>query len=113
MKFGESLETLGTPTKSGENWAVYRGDCVELLAQMPAASVPLTVTSPPYNIGKSYEEVRDVGEYIDWCENWIELTHRITTSSGSLWLNLGYLSLPDRAKAIPIPYFFGTEYHFI
>ncbi|CAD0184984.1 hypothetical protein RUESEDTHA_01868 [Ruegeria sp. THAF57] len=51
MKFDELLETLGAPTKSGENWAVYRGDCVELLAQMPAASIPLTVTSPPTTSG--------------------------------------------------------------
>ena len=66
--------------------------------------MPLTVTSPPYNIGKSYEEVREVGEYIEWCVRWIELTHRATSPSGAFWLNLGYLSLPGRAKAVPIPY---------
>lgn len=104
MDFDELKSALGRPTKEGENWAVYKGDCMELLARLPEGSVPLTVTSPPYNIGKSYEQVRDVGDYIDWCADWIELIHRATAPSGAFWLNLGYLSLPDRAKAIPIPY---------
>lgn len=104
MDFDELKNALGRPTKEGENWAVYKGDCMELLAHLPEGSVPLTVTSPPYNIGKSYEQVRDVGDYVDWCAGWIELIHRATVPSGAFWLNLGYLSLPDRAKAIPIPY---------
>lgn len=104
MTFTELTGLLGEPTRSGDNWAVYRGDCMDLLAELPEGAVPLTVTSPPYNIGKSYEQVRDVGEYVDWCADWIRLIHRATSPSGAFWLNLGYLSLPDRAKAIPIPY---------
>jgi adenine-specific DNA-methyltransferase len=77
---------------------------MELLAALPKASLPLTVTSPPYNIGKSYEQVREVGEYIDWCAEWVELVHRATARDGAFWLNLGYLSVPGRAKAVPIPY---------
>lgn len=104
MRLDELTGMLGEPTRRGDNWAVYRGDCMELLAELPEGAVPLTVTSPPYNIGKSYEQVRDVGEYIDWCADWIQLVHRATSPSGAFWLNLGYLSLPGRAKAIPIPY---------
>lgn len=104
MGFDELINALGRPTKEGENWAVYKGDCMELIARLPEGSVPLTVTSPPYNIGKSYEKVRDVGDYVDWCSDWIKLVHGATAPSGAFWLNLGYQSLPDRAKAIPIPY---------
>lgn len=104
MRLDELTGLLGEPTRRGDNWAVYRGDCMDLLAELPEGAVPLTVTSPPYNIGKSYEQVRDIGEYIDWCADWIQRVHRATSPSGAFWLNLGYLSLPDRAKAIPIPY---------
>ena len=104
MDFEELTEILGKPDRAGEHWAVYQGDCLELLAALPEQSVPLTVTSPPYNIGKSYEQVRDVGEYLQWCSEWLQLVHRATSDSGAFWLNLGYLSLPGRAKAIPIPY---------
>lgn len=104
MRLDELTGLLGEPARRGDNWAVYRGDCMELLAELPEGALPLTVTSPPYNIGKSYEQVRDVGEYIDWCADWIRLVHRATSPSGAFWLNLGYLSVPGRAKAIPIPY---------
>lgn len=88
----------------GDGWAIYQGDCMELLAELPRGCLPLTVTSPPYNIGKSYEEVLDVEEYLDWCANWIQQIYDATSESGAFWLNLGYLSVPKRAKAIPIPY---------
>ena len=83
---------------------IYRGDCLALMRNPPPALIPLTVTSPPYNIGKAYEEPLPVLRYLDWCADWITEIHRITCFSGSLWLNLGYLSLPNKAKAIPLPY---------
>ena len=104
MKLEDILSKLGQPNHRGENWAIYTGDCLKFLAMLPEGSLPLTVTSPPYNIGKAYELVRDTNEYIDWCTEWISLVHRATMSDGAFWLNLGYLSLPGRAKALPIPY---------
>ena len=104
MKLEDILSKLGQPNHRGENWAIYTGDCLKFLAMLPEGSLPLTVTSPPYNIGKAYELVRNTNEYIDWCTEWISLVHRATMSDGAFWLNLGYLSLPGRAKALPIPY---------
>jgi adenine-specific DNA-methyltransferase len=104
MEFETIISALGRPTDRGSNWALYQGDSMELLSTLPESCLPLIVTSPPYNIGKSYEQVRDVGEYIDWCAEWIELIYRATAKDGALWLNLGYLAMPERAKAVPIPY---------
>ena len=98
------LESLGRPYWRQGQYALYLGDCVDLLARMPAASVPLTVTSPPYNIGKEYERALPISEYIEWTATWVSAVHRVTTESGAFWLNLGYVSIPGRAKAIPIPY---------
>ena len=45
----------------------YRtGDCRELLKTVPDASVRLVVTSPPYNIGKSYGKYKDKIALNDW-----------------------------------------------
>ncbi|MEH3102644.1 MAG: site-specific DNA-methyltransferase [Sphingomonas phyllosphaerae] len=104
MNLEALTSALGKPDRAGPGWAIYQGDCVDLLSSLPRGTVPLTVTSPPYNIGKSYEQVRAVDEYLDWCEKWVELIHNATAPGGAFWLNLGYLALPDRAKAIPIPY---------
>lgn len=84
--------------------AIYHGDCVELMKRIDQPISALTVTSPPYNIGKEYESILDVDNYLDWCASWIREVYRITLPNGAFWLNLGYLELPQRAKAIPIPY---------
>ena len=95
---------LGQPAQEGDGFLIYNGDCLELMQQLPGNLLPLTVTSPPYNIGKEYRGAYRAGNYLDWCESWIKQIHRLTTRRGAFWLNLGYVSIPNRAKAIPIPY---------
>ena len=95
---------LGEPAFEGERYLIYQGDCLDLLKRLPAGSVPLIVTSPPYNIGKEYETTIPLADYLDWCATWIRDLHRITAVAGALWLNLGYLPIEGRAKAIPISY---------
>ena len=92
------------PAARGDGYLIYQGDCLSLMSCLPHDLFPLTVTSPPYNIGKEYETERPIEEYLDWCGDWIGEVHRITQSDGSFWLNLGYVSLGRRAKAIPLPY---------
>jgi len=46
----------------GENWTMYRGDCVEVVAQMPSCSVDFSVYSPPFADLFIYSESeRDMG----------------------------------------------------
>lgn len=97
-------QILGTPYFQSENCLIYNQDCLEALKKIPNNLLQLTVTSPPYNIGKEYEKPLPLAEYLDWCETWIKEIYRITSDQGAFWLNLGYLSIPERAKAIPIPY---------
>jgi adenine-specific DNA-methyltransferase len=71
---------------------------------LPNELIRLTVTSPPYNIGKEYEDLLPLEKYLEWCGSWLNEIHRITSVDGAFWLNLGYISIPGRAKAIPLPY---------
>jgi adenine-specific DNA-methyltransferase len=64
----------------------------------------LTVTSPPYNIGKEYETTMKPEAYVNWCREWIQLIHALTKDNGAFWLNLGYMALPNRGKCVPISY---------
>ncbi len=79
-------------------------DILEGLAGLPDGSVDLTVTSPPYNIGKEYEAARPLAEYLDWCQKWLTEIYRVTKPNGALWLNLGYLEVADKGRAVPIAY---------
>lgn len=80
------------------------GDAVQALKGMDAATVDLTVTSPPYNIGKAYEELRPLDEYLNWCECWMNEVYRVTRPYGAFWLNLGYLEVERKGRAVPLPY---------
>lgn len=85
-------------------YAINCIDALEGLAALENESVALTVTSPPYNIGKEYEATLPLPEYLDWCEKWLREIYRVTKPNGALWLNLGYLEVPDKGRAVPIPY---------
>jgi adenine-specific DNA-methyltransferase len=103
---------LGKPYFETEDCQIYNLDCLEAMLLLNNQTFDLTITSPPYNIGKSYESIMGVSEYIDWCSKWISEIYRITRDDGGFWLNLGYLSLEGRAKAIPIPYLLWDKVEF-
>jgi adenine-specific DNA-methyltransferase len=104
MLLDDVIKVLGQPYFQAPNCLVYNIDCMEAMQRLPDRIVNLTVTSPPYNIGKEYEQKLPLNAYLAWCEQWIAEIHRLTAPDGAFWLNLGYLSIPNRAKAIPIPY---------
>lgn len=104
MNLANIVKCLGKPYFQTSNCFIYNRDCVEAMAMLPDELINLTVTSPPYNIGKEYENPLPLNDYITWCEKWITEIYRLTSSDGAFWLNLGYLSIKNRAKAIPISY---------
>jgi DNA modification methylase len=95
---------LGEPYYETDEVLVYCDNSLELMSKIRDRAVNLIVTSPPYNIGKEYEAVKPVDEYIRWTEEWIKKAYEITQPNGALLLNLGYLKHPTKGNAIPIPY---------
>ena len=83
---------------------LYEVDALVAMRSLSEGIFDLTVTSPPYNIGKEYESVLPLSEYLEWTESWIKEVFRITNSVGAFWLNLGYLKIPEVGNAIPLPY---------
>ncbi len=82
------------------------------MKRIPIPFVNLTVTSPPYNIGKEYEKVLPFSDYLEWCQRWMAEIHKLTLPQGSFWVNLGYVTIPGRAKAIPLPYMLWERVNF-
>ena len=70
----------------------YLGDCLKVLPNLPAASIGVIVTSPPYNIGvdyRTYEDDMPRSEYLTWTERWTRAAARAMHPDGSLFLNVG------------------------
>lgn len=68
---------------------IYHGDCMEFLQTIPNESVQLIVTSPPYNIGKEYEDVLDIEVYKTQQRQVIEECVRILKPQGSICWEVG------------------------
>lgn len=68
------------------------GDCLDVLARLPAASVDAVVTSPPYNIGvayRSYDDRRPRTEYLHWLGSVGAALKRVMKDQASFFLNVG------------------------
>lgn len=77
-------------------------DCVAFLRTIPDESAQLVMTSPPYNIGKSYERKRSsVQEYIAAQQAVINEAVRITKRGGSICWQVGHY-INGHAQIIPI-----------
>lgn len=103
--FDDIISKIGKPYFMNENGMIYNMDCVEGLKKLNTRVFRQTFTSPPYNIGKEYENIMPIEEYIKWSRIWLEEVYKTTLDNGSLWLNIGYFSVENVGKAVPIAYY--------
>jgi DNA modification methylase len=68
---------------------LHHGDADRFLATLPARSVHLIVSSPPYNIGKSYEARTEIDGYLKTQERVIDQLVRVLAVGGSLCWQVG------------------------
>jgi adenine-specific DNA-methyltransferase len=97
---------LGQPLFCQPGFILYKGDCTEIMRALSGSNikVDLTLTSPPYNIGKEYETIRGVEEFTGWCSSWMNQIYEMTSDTGTFWLNLGYFNVPSKGLCVPISY---------
>lgn len=67
----------------------FNGDVNDLLVEIPNEFVQLVVTSPPYNLGKEYEEKTDIDIYLKQQEKIITQCVRVLKSTGSICWQVG------------------------
>jgi site-specific DNA-methyltransferase (adenine-specific) len=78
--------------RSVTDFQLHLRDCVEGMAELPAESVDLIVTSPPYNLGINYSKYSDRQQrstYLEWFRTWAAAARRLLNPAGSLFLNVG------------------------
>ncbi|WP_298577882.1 site-specific DNA-methyltransferase [uncultured Luteimonas sp.] len=76
-----------SPALLKHDYVMVEGDCEALLASLPKEPLfDLIVTSPPYNIGKSYEKKTGLDIYLGWQERIIaELIPRLKDGGSICW----------------------------
>ena len=74
---------------------IYHGDRLAFLRQIPNASAHLIVTSPPYNIGKTYEKRVNFEHYLRSQRETLTESVRTLAPDGSLCWEVGNHVAPD------------------
>src|SRR5436190_6961405 len=64
-------------------------DCLNLLSKIPDGAAQLVITSPPYNVGKEYEQNLTLDGYIELQRRVISECARITRAGGSICWQVG------------------------
>ena len=72
---------------------ITTGDCREVMRKMPANSIDLMVTSPPYGVGIAYDSFDDdinFEAYKEFSREWLSEAFRVLKPDGRLALNIPY-----------------------
>jgi len=96
-------------TKTFKLDRIITGDVLEVMSKIPDNSIHLAITSPPYNVGKDYDnhnDKMDYKEYLDWLKKvWME-TKRILIPGGRFALNIAPTGIRD---FVPIHHDFTNQ----
>jgi adenine-specific DNA-methyltransferase len=83
-----------------DNIVVFPGECLHLLKTIPDEALQLIVTSPPYNIGKEYENRLKIGDYLEQQSSVIRECIRCLSPRGSICWQVG--NYIDKGSIIPL-----------
>jgi adenine-specific DNA-methyltransferase len=90
--------TNGYSTKA--RTIIFHGSCYDFVKTIPSNSVKLIVTSPPYNIGKKYEEKSSLDNYYARQEQIIDESIRILANDGSICWQVG--NFVENSEIMPL-----------
>lgn len=79
-------------------------DSLDYLKTIPDQSVKLIITSPPYNLGKSYETKVRIEKYLETQETIIAELIRVLRDDGSLCWQVG--NFVDRGEVFPLDIYY-------
>lgn len=100
-----SVSDAFSPT---EQLVLLQSDTRDGCDQLPSEMFRLIISSPPYNIGKSYEKQSSLEEYLSWQEGIITELVRLMKPGGSLCWQVGnYVS---DGEVFPLDVYFYSPF---
>ncbi len=89
-----------------EEYKYENSDALDFLKKQPDESIKLIITSPPYNIGKEYETVTSLNEYLTKLEPIITEMTRVLTKDGSICWEVGNYVDSNTSEIFPLDIYF-------
>lgn len=90
--------------KQGYDVILACNDVLEFLKDVPENTATLVVTSPPYNIGKAYEERVEFQKYLAWQKEVVKRCIEILRPEGSICWEVG--NYVEEGEVFPLDVFF-------
>lgn len=85
-----NIYETNTTSALNQDVALIHGDVIQFLSNLPPDfKFNLVVTSPPYNLGKEYEQKTELPKYIAWQEEVISLLATHVSDTGSICWQVG------------------------
>lgn len=97
--FGREIE-IASQYSSKAPAILYLGDRLDLLRAIPDHAASLVVTSPPYNLGKDYEDDLGLAEYMEGQAETIAEAVRICAPDGSICWQVG--NYVENGEIVPL-----------
>lgn len=83
---------------------LYHGDSNDFIETIPDDSVQLIVTSPPYNLGKAYENKVSIDDYLAEQTVLIEKLYRVLHPAGSICWQVG--NYVNKGEVFPLDIYY-------
>jgi adenine-specific DNA-methyltransferase len=107
----EDNSSVSTPLpKKKDLNRLHNGDCFEFLKTVDSNSVDLIVSSPPYNIGKEYEDRSCLKKYLANQEAVLKECFRVLKDTGSIFWQVG-VYVDDHGGHVPLDIKFFEIFH--
>ena len=86
------------------DYQIKKGDCLSVLKNIEDGKFDLIITSPPYNIGKSYETKTSIEQYLESQEEIIVELIRTLSNKGNLCWQVG--NFVDKGEIFPLDMYY-------
>jgi len=88
----------------GIQYQIKNGNCLDHLKEVDDKKFDLILTSPPYNLGKSYETKTSIEKYLETQEDIIDELIRTLSDKGNLCWQVG--NYVDKGEVYPLDIFY-------
>lgn len=102
--FKHNMPDIDNAFAESSRIVLYGGDCLDAVRQIPAESIQLVITSPPYNVGKCYEHNAAFDEYLATIEPVLQELVRVLSPQGSLCWEVG--NYVEKGEIFPLDIFY-------
>lgn len=86
------------------SYIIENGNCIPVLERTEAGKFDLIITSPPYNVGKSYEVKTSIEKYLESQEDVIDQLVKVLSDKGNLVWQVG--NYVDKGEVFPLDIYY-------